>query len=91
LTSTGPPRLVRVVTRMNIGGPARHVTILTARCGPELEGALLHDDSLPGNRLQPTRSLDRVVIGQKHGAQPQPAAPRRDPLPSTWQSGEAEL
>jgi glycosyltransferase involved in cell wall biosynthesis len=26
---------------MNIGGPARHVTILTARCGPEFNGALL--------------------------------------------------
>jgi glycosyltransferase involved in cell wall biosynthesis len=26
---------------MNIGGPARHVTILTARCGPEFAGALL--------------------------------------------------
>lgn len=26
---------------MNIGGPARHVTILTARCGPEFDAALL--------------------------------------------------
>ena len=26
---------------MNIGGPARHVTILTARCGPEFAGFLL--------------------------------------------------
>lgn len=26
---------------MNIGGPARHVTILTARCGPEFDSALL--------------------------------------------------
>jgi glycosyltransferase involved in cell wall biosynthesis len=45
LTSTGPPRLVRVVTRMNIGGPARHVTILAARCGPEFDGALLAGES----------------------------------------------
>jgi glycosyltransferase involved in cell wall biosynthesis len=26
---------------MNIGGPARHVTILTAHCGPEFDGTLL--------------------------------------------------
>ena len=38
---TDPPKLARVITRMNIGGPARHVTILTARCGPEFDGALL--------------------------------------------------
>jgi glycosyltransferase involved in cell wall biosynthesis len=41
LTSTAPPKLARVITRMNIGGPARHVTILSARCGPEFDGALL--------------------------------------------------
>lgn len=29
---------------MNIGGPARHVTILTARCLPEFDGALLAGD-----------------------------------------------
>jgi glycosyltransferase involved in cell wall biosynthesis len=29
---------------MNIGGPARHVTVLTARCGPEFDGALLAGD-----------------------------------------------
>src|SRR5487761_1225196 len=41
LSTTGPPKLVRLITRMNIGGPARHVTILTARCGPEFAGFLL--------------------------------------------------
>lgn len=41
LKSIDPPKLARVITRMNIGGPARHVTILTARCGPEFDGALL--------------------------------------------------
>ena len=29
---------------MNIGGPARHVSILTARCGPEFAGSLLAGD-----------------------------------------------
>jgi glycosyltransferase involved in cell wall biosynthesis len=41
LKTTDPPKLARVITRMNIGGPARHVTILSARCGPEFAGALL--------------------------------------------------
>ena len=41
MTDTGPPKLVRVITRMNIGGPSRHVTILTTRCGPEFAGVLL--------------------------------------------------
>jgi glycosyltransferase involved in cell wall biosynthesis len=41
LKTTEPPKLARVITRLNIGGPARHVTILTARCGPEFVGTLL--------------------------------------------------
>jgi len=44
LTTTGPPKLARVITRLNIGGPARHVSILTARSGPEFVGALLAGD-----------------------------------------------
>ena len=41
MTSSRPPRIARVITRLNIGGPARHVTILTVRCGPEFDGVLL--------------------------------------------------
>lgn len=41
MKSTEPPKVVRLITRMNVGGPARHVTILTARCGPEFTGVLL--------------------------------------------------
>ncbi len=41
MSTIGPPKLVRLITRMNIGGPARHVTILTARCGPDFAGVLL--------------------------------------------------
>ena len=48
MSGTGPPKLVRLITRMNIGGPARHVTILTARCGPEFAGVLLAGK--PGDR-----------------------------------------
>src|SRR2546430_12584759 len=41
LPTTAPPKLARVITRMNIGGPARHVTILTAHAAPEVDGVLL--------------------------------------------------
>ena len=41
MTTTGRHKLVRVITRMNIGGPARHVTILSTRCGPEFDTDLL--------------------------------------------------
>src|SRR6266702_871916 len=41
LATTAPPKIVRVITRMNIGGPARHVTILTAHVAPEFHGVLL--------------------------------------------------
>ena len=39
--SSRPPRIARVITRLNIGGPARHVTILTTRSGPEFDAVLL--------------------------------------------------
>lgn len=29
-----PLRILRIIARLNIGGPAIHVTLLTARCGP---------------------------------------------------------
>ena len=41
MTPTDPLKIARVVTRMNIGGPARHVTILAERCRPDFETALL--------------------------------------------------
>jgi glycosyltransferase involved in cell wall biosynthesis len=44
MTTIAAPKVARVITRMNIGGPARHVTILTARSGPEFDGALLAGD-----------------------------------------------
>lgn len=45
--NTDTPKLVRVITRMNIGGPARHVTILTAGGAPEFECTLLTGESAP--------------------------------------------
>src|SRR2546425_13305846 len=41
LPTTARPKLARVITRMNIGGPARHVTILTAHASPEFDAVLL--------------------------------------------------
>lgn len=41
MPSSRPPRIARVITRLNIGGPARHVTILTVHAGPEFDGVLL--------------------------------------------------
>jgi glycosyltransferase involved in cell wall biosynthesis len=38
---TSEIRVARVITRMNVGGPARHVTILTTQAGGELNGVLL--------------------------------------------------
>lgn len=41
METTEPIKVVRIITRMNIGGPSRHVTILAGRCGPEFATALL--------------------------------------------------
>ena len=43
--STRQPKLVRVITRMNIGGPSRHVSILTTGCRPEFDTFLLAGDT----------------------------------------------
>ena len=41
MPTTGPIKLARVITRMNVGGPSRHVTILTTRGGPDFDSTLL--------------------------------------------------
>ena len=62
MTSSRPPRIARVITRLNIGGPARHVTILTARSGPEFDGVLLvgEPEAREGSLLD-----DAVAAGTK--------------------------
>jgi glycosyltransferase involved in cell wall biosynthesis len=40
LKTTGRIKLVRVITRMNVGGPSRHVTILNTRSGPDFDPTL---------------------------------------------------
>ncbi len=44
MTTSAPIRLIRVITRMNIGGPSRHVAILATGCRPEFETTLLIGD-----------------------------------------------
>src|ERR1700704_3018128 len=41
-------RVARVITRLNIGGPANHVTILSPRLGPEFETRLFVGVSAEG-------------------------------------------
>jgi glycosyltransferase involved in cell wall biosynthesis len=43
----GPTRVLRVIARMNIGGPARHVSMLSGRLSPERFQTLLVHGSLP--------------------------------------------
>lgn len=68
MTSTGQPKLVRVVTRMNIGGPSRHVTILTARGGPEFDCKLLtgKPDQREGSMEEEARRAGATVIDVPH-------------------------
>jgi glycosyltransferase involved in cell wall biosynthesis len=82
--STGPPKLARVITRMNIGGPARHVTILTTRCAPEFESVLLAGE--PSRREGSL--LDEAVRAGAHVVQVphlrRPLSPLADLLALVW-------
>jgi len=73
LPTTGPIKLARVITRMNVGGPSRHVTILTTQGGPDFdstilagtpdkrEGSLEEDAILRGARVIHVSGLRRNV------------------------------
>jgi glycosyltransferase involved in cell wall biosynthesis len=84
LTSTGPPRLVDVVTRMNIGGPARHVTILTTRCGPEFDCVLLtgKPEAREGSLDDEAARMGARVIRVPHLRRP--LSPLADLLALVW-------
>ena len=68
LTNIGQPKLVRVVTRMNIGGPSRHVTILTTRGGPEFDAVLLTGvpDEREGSMEDQARQAGAEVVDVPH-------------------------
>src|SRR5260370_18577370 len=68
LTNIGQPKLVRVVTRMNIGGPSRHVTILTTRGGRECDAVLLTGvpDEREGSMEAQARQAGAEVVDVPH-------------------------
>ena len=84
MTSIGRPKLVRVVTRMNIGGPSRHVTILTTRCGPEFDCVLLtgEPDAREGSMEDEARHAGAEVIDVPHLRRP--LSPIGDLLVLLW-------
>jgi glycosyltransferase involved in cell wall biosynthesis len=59
-----PIRVARVITRLNIGGPAHHVTILSTRLGPEFETRLFvgTPEEGEGSLLEPARQAGAEVI-----------------------------
>src|SRR2546428_6496005 len=77
LPTTAPPKLARVITRMNIGGPARHVTILTAHASPEFDAVLL-----TGETAEREGSLEGEAVAARARGGPGPPLPRRlEPFP----------
>ena len=72
MTSSRPPRIARVITRLNIGGPARHVTILTVRCGPEFDGVLLvgEPEAREGSLLDDAVAAGANVVHVPHLRRP---------------------
>ena len=64
MSTTPPIRVARVVTRLNIGGPSWHVTILSTRLGPEFESVLLvgETDAREGSLLSDARTAGATVV-----------------------------
>jgi glycosyltransferase involved in cell wall biosynthesis len=84
LRITGPPKIVRVITRMNIGGPARHVTILATRSEPEFATVLLAGE--PGQR-EGSMLAEAVAAGARVVRVPhmsRPLSPLPDLLALVW-------
>jgi len=64
MSPTAGIKVARVITRLNVGGPARHVTILSSRAGPEWNGVLLagETDAREGSLLEEARAAGSKVI-----------------------------
>jgi glycosyltransferase involved in cell wall biosynthesis len=64
MSTTRRIRVARVTTRLNIGGPAWHVTILATRLGPEFETVLLvgETDAREGSLLADAEAAGATVI-----------------------------
>ncbi len=74
MSTTSKIRVARVATRLNIGGPALHVTILATRLGPEFETVLLvgETDAREGSMLGEAEAAGATVI-QVPGLKRKPA------------------
>jgi glycosyltransferase involved in cell wall biosynthesis len=74
MPTTQKTRVARVATRLNIGGPALHVTILATRLGPEFETVLLvgATDAREGSMLADAEAAGATVV-QVPGLKRRPA------------------
>src|ERR1700694_554046 len=74
MPTTHRTRVARVATRLNIGGPALHVTILATRLGPEFETVLLvgETDAREGSMVGDAEAAGATVI-QVPGLKRKPA------------------
>ncbi|MBJ7598142.1 MAG: glycosyltransferase family 1 protein [Candidatus Nephthysia bennettiae] len=64
MNGSRPIRVARVITRLNIGGPARHVTILSTGLGPEFETVLFAGApaDCEGSLVEMARSAGATVV-----------------------------
>ncbi len=62
--SEQPIKIVRVIARLNVGGPAIHVSLLTSRLGPPEFESLLVAGRVPANEG------DMGYIAERYGVQP---------------------
>src|SRR5579859_3772802 len=64
MSTTPKIRVARVVTRLNIGGPSWHVTILSTRLGPEFETVLFvgETESREGSLIDAARDAGATVV-----------------------------
>jgi glycosyltransferase involved in cell wall biosynthesis len=83
-TSTDPHRIVRIITRLNVGGPARHVTILSTRVKPEFDCVLLTGESglREGSLLNEAIAQGARVVRVPHLKRP--LSPLADLLAFVW-------
>ncbi|NDJ60535.1 MAG: hypothetical protein GYB67_05380, partial [Chloroflexi bacterium] len=64
MSATRPVRILRIIARLNIGGPAIHVTLLTQRLGPpDYESTLVCGSLGPGEG-------DMHFYAAAHGVEP---------------------
>ncbi len=64
MSKQAPIRIVRVIARLNVGGPAIHVSLLTERLGPpHYQSTLVCGNIAPGEG-------DMTYFAEQHGVQP---------------------